>query len=81
MEYNPQKSYTWKPEDKFEISGSQFGMILNTFRTILSSPLAAMFRNIEQANVTVEEIMATGVQSGIIKEIELRKEETNDEKV
>jgi hypothetical protein len=73
MKYDPQKSYTWQPEDKFELSGSQLGMILNTFRAVLSSPLILMIKNIEQANIAVEEIMANGVEVGIIKELQMPK--------
>ena len=35
--YDPNKRYTWTPEDKFELTGQEFGLILNTVRTYLMS--------------------------------------------
>lgn len=82
MSYDPQKNYTWLPDDKIEITGSQFGMILNTFRSILASPLASMMRNLELANTAVEEIMAKQVENGVIKEIQPKQQNVeNNEKV
>jgi len=36
-QYDPNKRYTWGPDSKFEISGQDFGLILNTVRTFLAS--------------------------------------------
>jgi hypothetical protein len=69
-EYDPNKKYRWNPGDKFEITGEQFGNILNAFRAVLSSPEAQRILFIQQANNAVEDIMAKGVESDIIKEIE-----------
>ena len=35
--YDPNKRYTWTPNDKFELSGAEFGLILNAFRATLLS--------------------------------------------
>lgn len=69
MKYDPNKRWTWKPEDKFEMTGNQFGEILNAFRAILSSPEAQRILMIQQANNAVEGIIAKAVEDDIVKEI------------
>lgn len=69
MKYDPNKRWTWKPEDKFEMTGNQFGEILNAFRAILSSPEAQRILMIQQANNAVEDIIAKAVEDDIVKEI------------
>ena len=65
-EYNPNERYTWKPEDKFEITGQQFGLILNMVRQHLSTEEAGKFMLMQQTNDVVENIMKNGVESGVI---------------
>lgn len=67
--YNPAKQYTWTPEDVFLITGDQFGMMLNAFRTILSSPEATQILMAQKANNAIEAIIAKGVQDGVVKEV------------
>lgn len=67
--YDPNKRYTWKPEDKFEMSGEQFGILLNSIRGILSTPEAQRILMIHQANEAVEDIIAKAVENDIVKEI------------
>lgn len=68
-QYDPSKRYTWTPEDKFEMSGEEFGAILNAFRTILSTPEAARILMVHQANSAVEIVLAKGVEKGFVKEV------------
>lgn len=68
VKYDPNKRYTWTPSDKFELTGEQFGIILNTFRRVLSSPVADMIFRIDEANREIEKLMADAVEKGIIKE-------------
>ena len=65
-EYNPNERYTWKPEDKFEITGQQFGLILNMVRQHLSTEEAGKFMLMQQTNDVIESIMKNGVESGVI---------------
>lgn len=65
-DYNPNDRYTWKPEDKFEITGQQFGLILNMVRQYLSSEDAGKFMLMQQTNDVIESIMKNGVESGVI---------------
>ena len=68
-QYDPSKRYTWTPEDKFEISGQEFGLFLNTVRSYLSSEEAARFQLMMKANEVIEKIMVQGVEADIIKEV------------
>jgi hypothetical protein len=68
-QYDPAKRYTWTPEDKFELTGQQFGLILNTVRAYLSSEEAARFQLMMQANQVIEKVMVSGVEADIIKEV------------
>ena len=68
-QYDPAKRYTWTPEDKFEISGQEFGLFLNTVRSYLSSEEAARFQLMVKANEVIEKIMIAGVEADIIKEV------------
>ena len=67
-QYDPAKRYTWTPEDKFEISGQDFGLILNTVRSYLSSEEAARFQLMVKTNEVIERLMIAGVEADIIKE-------------
>jgi len=69
-QYDPAKRYTWTPEDVFEISGQDFGLILNTVRSYLSSEEAARFQLMMKANEVIEKLMIAGVEADIIKEVE-----------
>jgi len=68
-EYNPNARYTWTPEDRFELSGQEFGLILNMVRSYLSSEDGARFQLMTQANEAIEKIMKAGVEADIIKEL------------
>jgi len=73
--YNPSSRYTWTPEDTFTITGKQFGLILNTVRSYLSSEEAARFQLMVQTNEVIENLMVQGVEADIIKEVEASVEE------
>jgi hypothetical protein len=67
-QYDPNKRYSWSPEDKFELSGREFGLILNTLRAILNTEEAAKIILAQQANAAIEAVMAKGVEADIVKE-------------
>jgi len=69
-QYDPAKRYTWTPEDTFTLTGAQFGLILNTVRSYLSSEEAARFQLMVQTNEVIEKLMIDGVEADIIKEVE-----------
>jgi len=68
MKYDPNKRYTWTPTDKFEMTGEQFGLILNSFRAILATPEAQRILYIQRANDAVEDIMARAVENNVVVE-------------
>ena len=79
-QYDPAKRYTWTPEDTFMLTGAQFGLILNTVRSYLSSEEAARFQLMVQTNQVIEELMIQGVEADIIREVEAPIEEELDSK-
>jgi len=66
--YDPNKKYSWTPEDTFTLSGSEFGLLLNALRAVLNTKEAATILLANQANTTIEGILATAVESGVVKE-------------
>jgi hypothetical protein len=68
-QYDPNKRYTWQPEDKFELNGREFGIILNSLRAILNTEEAAKILLAQQANAAIENIMAKGVEADVVKEV------------
>lgn len=68
--YDPNKRYTWTPQDKFELNGAEFGMILNAFRAILGTEEAAKILLANQANSAIENALAKAVEADVVKEAE-----------
>jgi hypothetical protein len=66
--YDPNKKYTWTPEDQFVLSGGEFGVILNALRAILNTEEAAKILIANQANTVVEGALAKAVEAGIVVE-------------
>ena len=66
--YDANKAYKWKPEDVFEITGNQFGVILNATRAFLNTPEAKNVLAILEANKQIDAILQKNVESGIIEE-------------
>lgn len=68
-EYNPNAKYTWTPQDTFELTGQEFGLILNTVRSYLASEDAARFQLMSQSNEVIEKILKASVEAGVVKEV------------
>jgi hypothetical protein len=66
--YDPNKKYTWTPDDAFVLSGGEFGVILNTLRNILNTPEAAKILLANQANTIIESTLQRMVENGSVKE-------------
>lgn len=66
--YDPNKKYSWTPQDQFALSGGEFGLILNAFRAVLNTKEASTILMANQANTVIEEILAKAVESGMVKE-------------
>ena len=69
QKYDPSKRYTWTPQDKFELTGEQFGTILNAVRAIVGSPEAQRILAIARANDEIEKMMVKAVEDGTVLEI------------
>jgi len=54
---------------KFEISGGDLGLILNTVRSILSTKEAQQILMADRANSVLENIIAEHVEKGLLQEI------------
>lgn len=72
--YDPRKKYSWGADSKFELNGSEFGLVLNTIRAILNTEEAAKILLADRANDALEGIMAKAVESGVLKEEVSNKE-------
>lgn len=68
-QYDPNKNYSWNPEDKFEITGKEFMLMLNTVRSVLSTEEAAKIMLAQQANSSLEMVLARAVEKGTAKEM------------
>ena len=68
--YDPNKRYTWTPDDKFELNGGQFGVILNALRVVTSTPEAQRILLANEAAQAIETIMAQSVEAGVVKEVD-----------
>ena len=66
--YDPNKKYTWTPEDSFILSGGEFGLVLNALRDVLNTPEAARILIANEANKIVEGALQRAVESGVAKE-------------
>lgn len=75
--YDPNKRYTWTPNDKFELSGAEFGLVLNAFRATLATEEAARVLLINEANQAVERALAAAVEADIVKEAPEQQPQTN----
>ena len=67
--FNPNTKYSWQPNDTFELNGDQFGQILNTLRTLLSTQEVQTTRMAISASKAMEDILANAVEKGIAKEV------------
>jgi len=67
--YDPSKSYTWTPQDVFELTGEEFGAILNTIRGVISTPEALRILQAADANNVIERLMVRSVEAGVVKEV------------
>ena len=67
--FDPTKKYARSPETTFTISGNDFGLLLNTLRSITSTKEAQTIILAHEAGDVLEKTLASGVESGIIVEV------------
>jgi CRISPR/Cas system type I-B associated protein Csh2 (Cas7 group RAMP superfamily) len=66
--YDSTKRYSWNPEDKFVLTGSQFGIVLNALRAVLNTEEAARILLINEANNAIERALHEAVENDVVKE-------------
>ena len=66
--YDPNKKYSWTPEDQFTLNGGEFGLLLNALRSILNTQEAAKILLANEANNIIEGKLAQAVEAGVVKE-------------
>jgi hypothetical protein len=66
--YDPSKRYSWNPEDKFVLTGNQFGLVLNALRALLNTEEAARILLANEANDAIEKALAEAVENDVVKE-------------
>lgn len=66
--FNPSKSYQWEPTDKFEISGMEFNILLQSLRAVLRTEDAMRILLIKEASDNLENVLKKAVNSGVVKE-------------
>lgn len=69
MKYDPTKRYSWTPEDRFELTGDQFGIILNAIRGMMGTPEAQRIIALDKANNVFENLMVKAVEEGVVLEV------------
>ena len=66
--FDPTKRYSWGPQDRFELTGDQFGLILNSVRALLSTPEAQSILLAAESAKALDAILASAVEAGVVKE-------------
>lgn len=72
--FDPNKEYSWKAEDQFQMNGQQFMIALGALRAFLSTEEAAKIQLALQASQALQEVLAKAVEAGIAVERETPKE-------
>ena len=60
-EFNPAKKYTWSKDAEFTISGSEFGLILNALRGVISTQEAQALFLANEAVGAIENVLGNAV--------------------
>lgn len=76
MEYFPEKQYTWKADDKFELSGQDFGLIINTIKSLINTEEAKKYQLLFKVNELLENSVKESVENNIAQEINTKTNES-----
>ena len=66
MSYDPTQRYTWSSNEKFELTGQEFALVLNALRATLNLPQAPAILLADKANTAIDNIMAKRLEAGKI---------------
>jgi hypothetical protein len=67
--FDPNKKYTWAQDASFTLNGGEFGLLLNTLRSIISTKEAQTILLAKQAGDVLEEKLAAAVEAGAVVEV------------
>jgi hypothetical protein len=73
--YDPNKNYNWQPNSIFMFTGEEFGLMLNSLRSILNTPEARRVLVADKASQALESALARAVEMGMAKEIEDKRKQ------
>lgn len=83
MSYNPTDRYVWAPDEKIEITGEEFAIMLNAVRSVLNLPEAPAIILAHQANQAIDGVMGRYVSAGVIKpvkpQMQVNEKEADDQ--
>ena len=75
MEYNNNVNYQWKPDDKFELSGLEFSLLVNAARDFLNTADSQKVFMVKNMYDVLEDKLKKGVEAGIITPVETKPQE------
>jgi hypothetical protein len=67
--FDPNKKYTWAQDTTFTIRGGEFGLLLNTLRSIVNTKEAQTILLAKQAEDVLEDALAAAVEAGVVVEV------------
>ncbi len=76
MEAKPNVHYQWKEDEKFEISGRELEIYLNSTRAILSTPESQRVLLLAKINEMLENVIVQGLKDGKVTEMQVQQEPT-----
>lgn len=68
--FDPNKTYTWSSDDKFQITGEEFAVISDALRNILDTEEAKKIILAKEAYESLNKVVSRAVEAGIVKETE-----------
>jgi len=75
--YDPTHTYKWEKDTKFELSGEDFGMIINSLKAINATSEAAMYHQLYLALQRVEAALSRAIEEGKVEDITFANQEQN----
>lgn len=62
--FDPSKEYKWTVDTEFTLTGSQFAIVMNAFRAILSTEEAQKILTANKAAEAMEAVLGKAVEEG-----------------
>lgn len=67
--FDPTKKYTWSMDTDFVLKGSEFGLVLNALRSIVSTPEAQSIFLANKAVDMIENTLGKAIEAGDVQEV------------